>query len=168
MFLVTAVCKTSTARIIMKIWLPESDCGGNRAVVDLEAAAFFPQEVGVVSLPVPGKMQHKGRGWWRRVGVVRPVNNPLYSLRANKNANVFGGGDGIVWRGSTKKNADRGFLSFLFLPACLWWWDRYAESRSYQAAQTWCWELVIHYRWQPLGLSMHSCCREGSPTGGGI
>lgn len=38
---------------------------------------------------------------------------------------------------------------------CLWWWDRYTESRwSYQAAKTWCWEPVIHYRWQLLDL----CC----------
>lgn len=28
--------------------------------------------------------------------VVRLVNNPLYSVRANKNANAGGGGDGIV------------------------------------------------------------------------
>lgn len=52
-------------------------------------------------------------------GVVRPLNNPLYSLRANKNANAHGKGDAIVRRGSTRTNADRGteafFSFFLYL-----------------------------------------------------
>lgn len=56
----------------------------------------------------------------------------------------------------------------LLSSSCLRWWDRYAGSGgSYQAAQTWCLELVIHYRWQPPDLSVHSYCR-GSPAGSGL
>lgn len=46
-------------------------------------------------------MQHRGRvgvclGWGGGGEVVRPVNNPLYSPCANKNANARGKGDAIV------------------------------------------------------------------------
>lgn len=66
-----------------------------------------------------------------------------------------------------------GFLSppplcFCSPSPCLRRWDRYAGSGgSYQAAQTWCLELVIHYRWQPPDLSVRSYCR-GSPAGSGM
>lgn len=118
----------------------------------------------VISLPVPCTTQHKGRAHRDEWGVVRPVNNSLYLLCANKNANAE------VWRvdlrlfdnAAERTQTEKGNY-FFFLPPCLRWWERYTESReSYQAVQTWCWEPVIHYRWQPLDLSMHSCCREDS------
>lgn len=49
---------------------------------------------------------------------------------------------------------------FLSPSLCLRWWDRYAGSGgSYQAAQTWCLERVIHYRWQTPDLSVRSYSR---------
>lgn len=65
------------------------------------------------------------RGWRRGGvgGVVRPVNNPLHSLRANKNANAGGEGGGVRLfdEAAQEKNADRGktFFFFLLLPRCV-------------------------------------------------
>lgn len=94
---------------------------------------------------------------------VAPVNNPLHSQCAYKNANRTGRLMSRLqtWEGSPPPC----FCSPL---PCLRRWDRYAGSRgSYQAAQTWCLELVIHYRWQPPDLSVRSYCR-GSPAGSGM
>lgn len=52
------------------------------------------------------------------MGVVRPVNNPLYSLRANKNANACGRGEMRLFdeAAARKKRRGKEALSFFFLP----------------------------------------------------
>lgn len=100
----------------------------------------------------------RGRGGWG----IRAVNNPLHSVRANKNANAQGRRDAIVRRGSSEVSGSLFFLHLFFhslsrlcyrllfssLPLEVMGQIRPKVERPYRAAQTWCWESVIHYRWQ--------------------
>lgn len=53
-----------------------------------------------------------GRGGWG----IRPVNNPLHSVRANKNANARERRDAIVRRGSTRVSGSLFSSSFFLFP----------------------------------------------------
>lgn len=101
----------------------------------------------------------QGSGWMERGRGgrgIRPVNNPLHSVRANKNANAFERRDAIVRWGSAEVSgslfSSSFFLfppptllpSFVFSAARRRWWDRYGpkwrgliELRRHDAESQW-------------------------------